>query len=135
MIVQEITNYFKKTDEYHTMQGRIEEVDRVNNASKPKQARYSPHLSQCVLSLSISAYMEMFSNVMPFSMTRIQCFLKVKSLKIISRSRKKIQANGWYQMVENLQRSFLNTVRNPSYTRMRIFQTLVGAWIKSWFLN
>ena len=43
MIVQEITNYFKKTDEYHTMQGRIEEVDRVNNASKPKQARYSTH--------------------------------------------------------------------------------------------
>jgi len=39
----------------------------------------------------------------------------------------KSQASLWDQMFQNLKRSFLNTVRNPGYTRMRIFQSLVFA--------
>ena len=47
-----------------------------------------------------------------------------KSAKEISRG--KIQSSTWRQVDENFKRSFLNTIRNPGYTKSRIGQVIVS---------
>ena len=45
---------------------------------------------------------------------------------MVSLSREKVQSPLWRQIAENFKRSFLNTVRNPNYTRSRIGQCFVS---------